>query len=575
MSIDTEGAAPSAASESVTQPTPREGFVAGLLASSSAAFILIAGSAMTGTTGFLELVHNGATRYVPLPLFEAAVSTLGPLAKSLLFLGIVAVLVLAGGVIGALAVRFGLIERRSTWTDGLFMGGLAWLIAELVVLPLFGAGFLGSSAVVNPGPLHVPLGVASLGYGLVLVGLVRSVGRAPASAVPTLPPAPEQTPGLQPAEAARSQPADAARSEPAEAGGMPRRTFLGRSLVVVGLAALAGTAVGVASRLAHALSVGVTGSARPQAPGGFGPTPKITPVNDFYVIGKDLVPTTIDVGSWHLTVSGMVDRPQAYSLDDIRALPAVEDYRTLQCISNEIVRFGALISTQRWRGVPARVVLEAAGVQAAATHVLWRSADGYTESIPLGVAMDERTWLAYEMGPPGTALTPDHGFPLRVLIAGRYGMKQPKYLVEMIVADHDEPGYWEQRSWDQTAAVRTYSRIDEPLDGDDVPAEGSFGVYGVASAGDRGIARVEVSSDGGATWHQAELEPPLSQLSWVRWRTQVEAGGTRRLELLARATDQQGNVQDATPRPTLPSGATGLHRISVTAVPTSASPTGG
>lgn len=567
MNIDAERAALSVAPEGVTQPAPGQGFVAGLLAGSIAAFILIAGSAVTGAAGFLELVHNGATRYVPLPLFEAAISTLGPLAKSLLFLGIVVVLVLAGGVIGALAVRVGLIGRRSPWTDGLFVGGLAWLTAELVVLPLLGAGFLGSSAVVSPGPVHVPLGIATLGYGLVLVGLVRGVRVAPATAVPTLASARGQTPGPQPAEAPRGQ--------PSHAGVMPRRTFLGRSLVVLGLAALAGTAVGVAGRLAHALTAGASGGVRPQAPGGFGPTPKITPVCDFYVIGKDLLPTTVDAGSWRLIVSGLVDRPQAYGLDDIRALPAVEDYRTLQCISNEVVRFGPLVSNQSWKGVRARDVLEAAGIQAAATHVLWRSADGYTESIPLGVAMDEGTWLAYEMGLPGTALTPDHGFPLRVLIAGRYGMKQPKYLVEMIVADHDEPGYWEQRSWDQTAAVRTYSRIDEPLDGDEVPAEGSFGVYGVASAGDRGIAGVEVSSDGGTAWHEAELEPPLSELSWVRWRTQVEAGGTRRLDLVARATDQQGNVQDATPRPTLPSGATGLHRISVTAVPGLASPTGG
>ena len=73
-----------------------------------------------------------------------------------------------------------------------------------------------------------------------------------------------------------------------------------------------------------------------------------------------------------------------------------------------MVRFGSLISTQRWKGTRARDVLTAAGVQAGATHVLWRAVDGYTESIPLDVAMDERTWLAYEMGPPGTALTADH-----------------------------------------------------------------------------------------------------------------------------------------------------------------------
>lgn len=356
---------------------------------------------------------------------------------------------------------------------------------------------------------------------------------------------------------------------------MGRRSFLGRSLVLLGLGAFAGSAVQVATRLAHAVTVGTSRSGRTQAPGGFGPTAQVTPLDEFYVIGKDLSPAVVDGGGWRLVVSGLVDRPRSYSLDEIRALPAVEDHRTLQCISNEVTSFGRLIGMQRWKGTRARDVLDAAGVRAGATHVLWRSADGYTELLPLPVALDERTWLAYEMGPPGTALTADHGFPLRVLIAGRYGMKQPKYLTEIIVADHDEPGYWEQRSWDQTAAVRTYSRIDEPLQGDDVPSERPFNAFGIASAGDRGIARVEVSADGGATWRDAELEPPLSELAWVRWRIEVEPRAPGRLELVARATDRQGNVQDATVRSVLPSGATGLHRVEVTAVPGLPSPPAG
>ncbi len=495
--------------------------------------------------GLLEVVHNGFTRFIPLALFELAVSTLGPLAKGLLFVGIVAALILLGGAIGWLAVRLGAVRRRSTLADGLFVGALAWLFAEVVVLPVFGAGFFGSDPALGPLPLHVPLAAGTLAYGLVLVGIVRGTRPAPVS------------------------------SSAAGGSRLGRRSFLGRSLVLIGLGAFAGSAVQVASRLAHAVTAGTSRSGRTQAPGGFGPTAQVTPLDEFYVIGKDLSPTVVDGGGWRLVVSGLVDRPRAYSLDEIRALPAVEDYRTLQCISNEVTSFGRLIGMQRWKGARVRDVLEAAGVRAGATHVLWRSADGFTESLPLPVALDQRTWLAYEMGPPGTALTADHGFPLRVLIAGRYGMKQPKYLTEIIVADHDEPGYWEQRSWDQTAAVRTYSRIDEPLHGDDVPSERPFNAYGIASAGDRGIARVEVSADGGATWRDADLEPPLSELAWVRWRIEVGPPGPGRLELVARATDGQGNVQDATVRPVLPSGATGLHRVELTAVPGLPSPPAG
>jgi hypothetical protein len=148
-------------------------------------------------------------------------------------------------------------------------------------------------------------------------------------------------------------------------------------------------------------------------------------------------------------------------------------------------------------------------------------------------------------------------------------MKQPKFLTDIVLADHDEPGFWEQRGWDETAAVRTYSRIDLPRDGDEVPAGMPFPVHGVASSGDRGIARVEVSPDGGSTWRDAALEPdggPIGDLTWVRWRADVTVAAPGRVILLARATDGLGNVQDATPRGALPSGATGLHRVTVTAL---------
>jgi hypothetical protein len=201
--------------------------------------------------------------------------------------------------------------------------------------------------------------------------------------------------------------------------------------------------------------------------------------------------------------------------------------------------------------------------------VLLRSADGYTESMPLEVARDEDTWLVSEMGSPGTPLPRDHGFPLRVLIAGRYGMKQPKYLTGIELASEDDPGYWEQRGWDETASIRTYSRIDAPVEGEDVPVGQGFGVYGIAAAGDRGVARVEVSVDDGATWTDAELEPlgeGTSGITWRRWRATVSVPAAGRAVLVARATDGAGGVQDAEVRPPLPSGATGLHRVAVSAI---------
>ncbi len=255
---------------------------------------------------------------------------------------------------------------------------------------------------------------------------------------------------------------------------------------------------------------------------------------------------------------------------DLAGLPRIEGYRTLQCISIEVTHYDGLISNTWWGGLRARDLLAAAGVQASAKYVLWRSADGYTESIPLDVAQDERTWLVSEMGGPGMKLPDEHGAPLRVLIAGRYGMKQPKWLTGIELADHDEQGFWEQRGWDEQAIVRTYSRIDQPLDGDEVPSDKPFEVYGVADAGDRGISRVEVSADGGKTWTDAELEPPTaetSDLTWRRWRASIRAPGAGATQLTARATDGHGMVQSEAVESPAPIGAGGWIRLTVIARP--------
>lgn len=532
------------------RPTRSPGYAAsGLLAGFVALFVLLLGSFVTGANGILEAIHNGVTAFIPLDLFETGIRTFGPYAKGLLFIGVAAAVPIAGSIIAVAQRRTGGLSGRPGLGDALFTAGLALLAGEFVVLPIFGAGFLGSSYRGDQLALHVPLALASAAYGLVLVGLLRS--------------------RTSPRSAADSpvEPRGAAVASPSL---LPRRTFLGRSLAVVALGSAAGSILAVAGRVITAGSTNAAVQRRAQAPGGFGPTPVVTPVQDFYVVAKDLLPTTVDLASWKLRVSGLVDHPMSYTPEGLRAFTRVEGYRTLQCISNQVVVFGDLIGNQRWAGIRVRDVLAAAGVQAGATHVLWRSADGYTESIPVDVARDERTWLVDEMGPPGTPLTAEHGYPLRVLIAGRYGMKQPKYLTDIVLADHDEAGFWEQRTWDETAAVRTYSRIDDPQDGDNLPADTAFTVYGVASAGDRGIAKVELSSDGGSTWMPAELEVAVigdSDLSWRRWRAQVTVPAGRAV-LSVRATDGAGNVQDSIPRPPLPSGATGLHQIEVTLVPT-------
>ena len=155
--------------------------------------------------------------------------------------------------------------------------------------------------------------------------------------------------------------------------------------------------------------------------------------------------------------------------------------------------------------------------------ILWEAEDGFTESTPLEVAREADSWIVYEMG--GAPLTPSMAIPARVLVAGLFGMKQPKWLRRMQIADHDEDGFWVVRGWDKEAIVKPMSRIDYPKTMAEVPVGEQFWVTGIANAGDRGIMRVELSLDDGDTWADAELDdaalPPLGPLTWVRWRTQA------------------------------------------------------
>jgi DMSO/TMAO reductase YedYZ molybdopterin-dependent catalytic subunit len=528
----------------------RQSLTAGFLAGGVALAVLLLWRLVTGRPGFLEAISDGFLRFLPLELFDLAVETLGPLAKGLLYAGIAAAVVIGGGLFGVLAakVRFG---GASSIVDALLIAAGAFLVAGLVALPIFQAGFFGADLGLDPMALHVPLALASLGYGAVLVG--QRDGWA-AAASPTM--ARPDTPG-----------ADTGVLEPPP--GVARRTFLGRTLALLGLGALGASALAILENLARAsrpLTGGGPVGGDPNDP--FGPTPALTAVGTFYQVNKDLLATTVDGATWRLRVDGLVDRPHDWTLDEIMALPPVEGYRTLECISFVIIAGDDLIGNQVWKGVPIKVLLDRAGIAPTATHVLWEAADGYTESLPLEVALDDESWIAYEMG--GAPLTVEHGYPARVMIPGRFGMKQPKWVTRLQLADHDEPGYWEQRGWDRDAIVRTMSRIDRPAAGDTVQAGTPFTATGVAYSGDRGIARVELSPDDGATWLAAELEDiteaPLGPLTWVRWRVPVTIPAAGSYRLVVRATDGAGMVQESATRSSLPSGSTGWHAARISAV---------
>ena len=301
----------------------------------------------------------------------------------------------------------------------------------------------------------------------------------------------------------------------------------------------------------------------PEAPGDRtfaqvpGLTPEVTSNESFYVVDEEIIDPDVDPKTWRLTVGGLVARPFRLTYEELKRLPAVERFQTLECVSNKIG--GDLISTAKWVGVPMPLVLDRAGVRSNGVEVVLRAAGGYTESLSLEQAMDESTLLAIGMN--DRVLPRAHGFPVRVLSVGTYGMKNPKWLVGMEVVDRPYDGYWEQRGWSKTAVVKTMSRIDVPGSGSQVRGTTTFA--GVAFAGDRGISRVDVSTDGGKTWSPANLETALSPLTWRRWllRWSPQRGG--KSGILVRAYDGQGLVQTPKHAAPHPAGASGYDAITV------------
>jgi DMSO/TMAO reductase YedYZ molybdopterin-dependent catalytic subunit len=151
-------------------------------------------------------------------------------------------------------------------------------------------------------------------------------------------------------------------------------------------------------------------------------------------------------------------QPRQFSYTEILALPTVSQYTTLECISNTLG--GSLMSNARWTGVPLGQLLASVGLQAAAQAVIFRSADNYYESFPLEVLMAPGVLFAHTMN--GAPLPDKHGFPLRLVLPGRYGMKNPKWITRIEIVPEPVEGYWVRRGWDRDALVKTVARIDTP-----------------------------------------------------------------------------------------------------------------
>ncbi|WP_114779415.1 molybdopterin-dependent oxidoreductase [Botryobacter ruber] len=355
------------------------------------------------------------------------------------------------------------------------------------------------------------------------------------------------------------------QEQKAEAVRLDRRRFMlklgGATAVVtvvgVSVGALLGkreTTPGTTWSATHALPN--AGAAVEPAPG---TRPEFTPLDKHYRIDINTVPPEVNEQDWKLNVTGLVEKPLDFTLDELKQYEPMHQFVTLECISNRIA--GDLISTTRWTGVSLQQLLPDLHLKPGATHLKISSADGFYETVALqDIINDERIMLTYAWD--GLPLKTKHGFPLRIYIPNHYGMKQPKWIETIEALDHWEKGYWVTRGWDREAIMKSEAVIDAVAVQDaytSAVGQKLVPVGGIAFAGDRGISKVELQVDNG-DWHEAQLRKPLSQTTWVIWRYDMpfQAGEHT---LTARCYDGEGKLQTAEIAKPHPSGATGYHVV--------------
>jgi DMSO/TMAO reductase YedYZ molybdopterin-dependent catalytic subunit len=304
----------------------------------------------------------------------------------------------------------------------------------------------------------------------------------------------------------------------------------------------------------------------------------VTPTDQFYVRSHFAVPA-VDPGTYRLTVEGAVENPLTLSLADLKAMPAVTVPLTLECAGNGRVflqpaarglqwQFGG-VSTAEWTGVPLSAILEKAKAKPSAVEVILVGADRgaitadpaspgaipYDRSIPIAKARKPEVLLAHGMN--GEPLPASHGAPVRAVIGGWYGMASVKWLTRIVVTDRPYDGFWQTFDYSYferrdgglptlkpVAAVEPKAQIARPAFGEVVPAGRKYEVRGFAWAGERAVAKVEVSTDGGRTWGGAALLGEDKPFCWRRWGFVWDVpAAAGPVQLLARCTDAAGKGQ--------------------------------
>ena len=301
----------------------------------------------------------------------------------------------------------------------------------------------------------------------------------------------------------------------------------------------------------------------------------VTPVGLHYLLIHYDIPQ-VDAASWTLTVDGSVERELTLSLDDLRARRAAEVVATMECAGNGRAKLEPrpisqpwlleAVGTGRWRGTSLAALLEEAGVGDGAVEVLFTALDRgiendeeqwFQRSLPLAEALRPEVLLAYDLN--GAPLPPQHGFPLRLLVPGWYGMTNVKWLSQITVLDEPFDGYQQAHGYRLRQAAdepgvplqRIYPRallvppgIPDFMSRERTVERGVHTIIGRAWSGHAPVASVDVSVDGGATWHAAALDDgSLGEWAWRGFSYQWEATDPGRRSLCCRARDEAGNEQ--------------------------------
>jgi sulfite oxidase len=304
----------------------------------------------------------------------------------------------------------------------------------------------------------------------------------------------------------------------------------------------------------------------------------LTPVPHFFVRNHMHEPSELNADEWRLTVSGEVEKPFTLTLSDLSRFESHSVVNTLECAGNGRslhrpqvpgIQWGkGAVSTGRFSGPPLRDVLQRAGVKPAGKHLMFRGLDEvpgkvppFIRSIPIEKALDADTLVATHMN--GAPLTKHHGFPARALVPGWIGAASCKWLTEIKVLESEFVGNFMSPAYrfpnqpgkpgdavkpedtHPLTALSVKSVISGPRDGESLKA-GRVAVHGAAWAGEADIVKVEVSTDGGASWNPAALGHDQAHYAWRLWNYEwkVKSGDHT---VLCRATDSQGRTQPSDP----------------------------